>query len=100
MGTSFHVRVLPDPALKLTDGEIHQWFYALVAELREEHGTAGYTGTLAEKSTLWIHRERTFPTGQDAAVYIRDVLDHDRDGPADGVPVEGKGWVIAGYCRE
>jgi hypothetical protein len=100
MGANFDSDFIEDPELKLTDAE-------LVAEAEEVfdhaaymYGHAGYSGTFAEKTGegATIHRDKEFNDNSEAYKYVQEVLDNDKWGPADVVPIKGKGWFIGGWC--
>ncbi|RLI63947.1 MAG: hypothetical protein DRO67_04900 [Candidatus Asgardarchaeum californiense] len=62
------------------------------------NGHGGYSGSLAEKSEAKIHRSKVFDDTQSAYDFVQDELDSNKWGPADVVPVKGKGWFIGGNC--
>ena len=62
-----------------------------------DFGHSGYTGSFAEKDEITIHRDKVFDDAEAAQKFIDD-LDSDKWGPADVVPVQGIGWLMAGWC--
>jgi hypothetical protein len=100
MGANFDYQVLKDQKLELTDEEIEKHAEELFEHSAYLYGHAGYSGTLAEKTGegVTIHRDKTFETDEEASKYVLDTLDNDKWGPADVVPIEGRGWFIGGWC--
>ena len=100
MSASFDSDFIEDPELKMSDAQIGAKANELFEKVAWDHGHAGYSGTFAEKTDkgIAIYRGIVFETADEAYNYVQDVLDNDKWGPADVIPVEGKGWFIGGWC--
>ena len=86
--------------VKSTGNTIDEAFRKVVDEARYNYGHAGYTGTIAEKSSYTLHRN---PMGLDPKQFISYILDADEDaddkwGPANAVQVEPNTWIFFGYA--
>jgi len=99
MGAEFDSAFIKDTDLKLTDTELRKQAEGVFEHSAYMNGHGGYSGSLAEKSGrgITIHRSRVCET-MDEAWEVMDELDNDKWGPAECVPVTGKGWAIGGYC--
>jgi len=98
MGAEFDSNFIEDPELKMTDAELDKLFAGIIEEAEYQHGHAGYSGTFAEKMGAEIHRDKVFADKELAEKFVMDVLDSDKWGPADIVPIAGQGWYIGGFC--
>lgn len=96
MGANFDTDFIKDPELKLTDAEVVAKARAIFEESAYMNGHGGYTGTLAEKSSITLRR-KVCETLDEAWEYLEN-LDSDKYGDADCVAVKGLGWAIGGYC--
>lgn len=97
MGACFDSDFIKDPELKMTDKELVMKARDIFEESAYMNGHGGYSGTLAEKNSIHIHRHKVCKNPAEAWDYM-DELDSDKWGPADCVPVKGEGWAIGGYC--
>ena len=98
MGANFDSDLITDKELKMTNVEIGRAALGVFEQSAYMNGHGGYSGSLAEKSEIEIHRGKVFDNLNDAYDFVSDVLDSDKWGPADVVPIKDKGWFIGGYC--
>ncbi len=96
MGADFHSDFIKDPELKMTNAQLATAAFDVFDQSAHEFGHGGHTGTLAEKSGITI-RSKVCKTTNEALAYIEE-LESDKWENADVVAVEGKGWVIGGWC--
>lgn len=86
--------------VKATGATIDEAFRKAVDEARYNYGHAGYTGTIAEKSSYTLHRNLM---GLAPDQFISYILDADEDacdkwGPANAIEVAPNTWVFFGYA--
>ena len=102
MGANFDYNLIKDAKLEMLDEEIKNKAQLFFESAAYDYGHAGYTGTFAEKleKGVIIHRDKVFENEQEAMKYVDEVLDSDKWGPADVVPIKDTGWFIGGWCSE
>ncbi len=97
MGAEYCQTIIEDAELKMTDKELEDAAQGVFDQAAYDYGHAGYSGSFAEKDSITIHRDRVFDDEEAADRFI-DKMDSDKWGPADVVPIKGRGWYMAGWC--
>ena len=96
MGACYDSHFIEDKGLKLSNKELEVEWIEIQEQRCYDYGHSGYTGTLAEKIAMTIHRNKVFDTNREAEEWIEE--NNDKWGNADCVSIEDEGWLIGGIC--
>ncbi|HUS51713.1 MAG TPA: hypothetical protein VMZ91_16215 [Candidatus Paceibacterota bacterium] len=96
MGACYDSVFIEDKGLKLSNKELNSEWIEIQEQKCYDYGHAGYTGTLAEKINMTIHKDKVFNTKEEAEEWIEE--NNDKWENADCVKIKDQGWLIGGIC--
>ena len=98
MGGETDSEIIVDVDLILTDKEINEKAEVIFKERPYDHEHPSYPGNLAAKTGkgLRIHRNVSFLSIGEAEDYIYNL--NEKWEQAEAVAVNGKGWLVGGWC--
>ncbi len=97
MGASVDTRTIKDASRE----DLKKLFENATEEARYNNGNSGYTGTIAEMSSIGSFVDKEYDSAFEAEDYIVD--NHDKWDQAMAVSYLRKGqkcWLVGGWCSE